>query len=97
VAGLRIPLASPPKSTVFSSAQVPRSTSPKSPVTVRSMFRSVRVAPRTTPVAVIVRLKVVLIDPSNEVVASRSGRKSTPSGVEIVSGTLTSTQAIAPS
>ena len=44
--------------------------------------------------AVTVRLNVVAIDPSNDVVASKFGRKSTPSGVVIVSGTLTSTQAM---
>ena len=47
-------------------------------------------------VAVTVRLKVVAMDPSKLVVASRLGRKSKPSGVVIVSGTETSTQAIAP-
>jgi hypothetical protein len=48
-------------------------------------------------VAVMVLLKVVAMEPSKDVVASRLGRKSTPSGVVMVSGTLTSTQAMAPS
>ena len=46
--------------------------------------------------SVTVRLKVVAIDPSKLVVASRLGRNSTPSGVVIDSGTETSTQATAP-
>ena len=36
------------------------------------------------------------MEPSNEVVASRLGRNTTPSGVVIDSGTETSTQATAP-
>ena len=47
--------------------------------------------------SVTVRLKVVAMDPSKEVVASRLGRNTTPSGVVMESGTQTSTQAIAPS
>lgn len=46
--------------------------------------------------SVIVLLKVVESDPSKLVVASRFGRNATPSGVTIVSGTDTSTQATAP-
>ena len=48
-------------------------------------------------VACTVRLIVVASEPSTDVAASRFGRNSTPSGVVIVSGTLTSTQATAPS
>jgi hypothetical protein len=48
-------------------------------------------------VSVTVRLNVVAIDPSKLVVANRLGRKVTPSGVLIDSGTETSTQATAPS
>jgi hypothetical protein len=41
-------------------------------------------------VSVTVRLKVVAIEPSKDVVASRFGRNDTPSGVVIDSGTETS-------
>jgi hypothetical protein len=47
-------------------------------------------------VSVTVRLNVVAMDPSNDVVANRFGRNVTPSGVVMESGTLTSTQAMAP-
>src|SRR5664279_160903 len=46
-------------------------------------------------VSVIVRLNVVAREPSKDVVASRFGRKTTPSGVVTLSGTETSTHATA--
>jgi hypothetical protein len=49
---------------------------------------SSRVLSHTTSVTV--RLKVVAMEPSKDVVASRFGRKATPSGVVTVSGPLTS-------